>query len=242
MADKGYSNKDLERILKKALEIQARESGRSSDGVDLEEIVSVGKDLGLPRDLVVRAAQELETTPRGASKLFGGEFEHRRTAVIPGTVDQEDLVDLGMLVQHETGVSGNLSVANRQLYWKSDAMAMAQYSWDLEVAVRTGKNGTTAEVRNRQGLLAGGLFGGIVGGIGGGVGFGVGFGVGIGVLGSPLFVVAMVLGALGGSYALSRAIFSGIDRSRRRRVTRLVEKIRGFLVERSSSEDEPTKA
>lgn len=236
MADEKYSNKELERILKKAIEIQARETSASGtasgdSGMDLEEVMNVGGELGISRDAINRAMMELDSGSSTSSRILGGDIEWRRRGDFPISADQDTLERLGVIISREAGIPGNLSITRNQLFWKSSQMINGDNSWNLQISVHSGKKSTSVDIQNRQELLAGGLFGGLVGGLGMGVGFGVGFGVGLGALQSGLFTALFVPAALAGSFLLARSIFSAVSSRRRKKLEKLFQSMTRTLNE-----------
>lgn len=241
MAEEKYSNKELERILKKAIEIQARESSSGNTetgetGVDLEEIINVGDELGISRKAINRAMMELDSGSNTSSRILGGDIEWRRRGDLPVSADEETLERLGVIISREIGIPGNLSITRKQLFWKSSQMMNGDNSWNLQISVHSGKKSISVDIQNRQGLLAGGLFGGLVGGLGMGLGFGVGFGVGLGALQSGLFTAIFVPAALAGSFLLARSIFSAVSSRRRKKLENLYSQITETLQQEASTQ------
>ena len=230
---KSYGNRDIKRIIETALRIQQRESGGATGENEptIEDVVGVGQELGVPRDIMLRAAREVETRrAEGPWRAFlGGELVQEAHATVQGRVSEEHIQELAADLSRIIGVPGRANMVGRRLSWQTSYFAAQQRAWMLTVGVGVSGNTTSVDVEGHNGYLAGGLFGGLLGGVGVGAGLGVGLGVGIGELGSALFAVIVPLLALGGSYLLARALFRAISRSRRRRIERACSELREIL-------------
>ena len=169
--DRRYSDKDMKRILKRALELQAKSSSRAAPaGSDysLNDLESVANEIGLPPELVRHAALELDTGSRksGGSWFLGAETHVVAEQALPVGVDEERLDELLAAMPHLAEGAGSGNAHRTVLTWSSSAAEAMRRGFATEVSVRTGTEATTVAVRERLGGLAGGVFGGMMGGIG----------------------------------------------------------------------------
>jgi hypothetical protein len=67
MAEKYYNKTDTEKIFKKALKLQqqSKESDIDSDSMTLDELSSVGEEIGLSSEFINLAAADLERQKEG---------------------------------------------------------------------------------------------------------------------------------------------------------------------------------
>ena len=97
------------------------------------------------------------------------------------------------------------------------------------VTPRAGR--TRIRVQERLGALAGGLYGGLMGGVGGS-GTGMAFGIGMGAAGLPFIAACGIAGlAVGGSYALARAIFTMSVRFKAKQLDKLIDQLAEHVAE-----------
>ena len=236
---KRYSDEEVQKILKRALEIQRQKSeevahrGGSALSGDftLEEIESMAAEIGIEQSLVQSAALAVDLD-HGAS--FSKRFLGGGTAVeVEGRldigIDEKALREVEAMLRNVTGCYGAGTVYGSVLSWANSGLEALRRGFSTEITVRTGTSGTTVHVRERLGNMAGGIYGGLVGGIGLGAGLGVGFGVGLTVLGSGLAAAGFAIGILAGSYGLARMIFGIIKRHRRRETKNMLSSILAFI-------------
>ncbi|MBM4185292.1 MAG: hypothetical protein FJ207_13910 [Gemmatimonadetes bacterium] len=73
MSERRYSEEEIARIFERATEAQKSSlPAASSDGLTLREIQDVGRDVGLPPELVEQAARSLDMTPQVHAKMVVG--------------------------------------------------------------------------------------------------------------------------------------------------------------------------
>lgn len=142
-----------------------------------------------------------------------------------------------MMLPSLVGESGLGNVMGGNLSWSSSPEAVTRTGRSTAVTISATNSGSDIQVRDRLGQIAGGVFGGVMGGVGLGAGLGIGIGVGGGVLGSIAFMTLVPLGALAGTYLLSRLIYSIVSKMRKKQTGELAEKIRQ-LIESGMPEDQ----
>ena len=229
MADKYYNRKDTEKIIKKALKLQhqSNEPGIDYDSMTLDEISSVGKEIGLSSELITRAAVDLEREKEGKGGFFipGADTNpgiYLKTNTILNRTELEELSDS---LSHIIGEKGDVTVSEKHLRWSTDQFTSMQRGMKLSVSISVLESGTLIEINENLFPLSMGLFGGLVGGLGLGGGFGVGFGVGMGVLGSLLFSGLVTIGFVGFSLFLSKSIYKSIVKNRKKKIEKLGQKL-----------------
>jgi hypothetical protein len=226
-----YSDEEVQRLLNRAAELESQGGNLPAkvDGTSLAEIESIASEAGINPALIRQAARELESPTSGVtvvapqSSFFLGAptvFELER--VVPGEADQATLERLVPYLQRAADGMGHPSLMGKTLTWQSEDSSKTR---TLLVTVSMGRSETRISIEERYGNMAGALFGGIIGGAGTGLGFGVGFGVGLGALGSALFATVFPFAALGGTWALARAIFRHQVHNRMRKVTKLMNQL-----------------
>lgn len=232
-SERRYSDDEARRIIKRALQLQHRqmENEAPTEGVSLSDLESIATDVGVSRELLRRAAEEVESgeANRARSKFIGSTTSPTERLELAHPVSDEDLQELLAALPSMTGEEGTGNSHRASLSWSTSAVTAMRTGRVLHVSVRGAKDRAVVRIRDDLGQMAAGLFGGLLGGVGLGGGLGVGLGVGIGALGSPLFATIVPLAFLGGSYLLARTVFRLVSRRRRREVGRIAERIREFL-------------
>jgi hypothetical protein len=222
MKEKAYNNKQLKKIVNRALELQKKQQGRAPGAMDMDEILAVGQELGISRELMVQAAEELDQKGTG---FWGGKIESNQSLRIPRALSRTELEDIATIIDQNIDREGTVQISESRLSWKSKTPIMDSDDWKVEIQGEIKDSETVIQVSGKNASLAGGLFGGLTGGLGGGVGFGVGFGVGMGALGSLLFSFGFAGLSLGLSFLLSRSLFSYITAKRQSKLDKVIEKI-----------------
>jgi hypothetical protein len=198
-------------------------------GPTLADLESIASEAGIDPTLVRRAAQELDSPTGGfpavspkATGILGAPlvFELQRT--VPGEVDNSVLERLVPHIQRVAEGIGHPSLMGQTLSWQSESPQKLRI---LQVSATVGRGETRLSIEERYSNMAQNLYGGIMGGGGVGVGLGVGLGVGIGALGSVAFAIGFPILVLGGSFALSRAIYQSSVRGRMRALTKLMNEM-----------------
>jgi hypothetical protein len=236
-----FSDKDVRKIIQKALDIQKRE--RASEGTgevvsrtgdySLSDIEQAAGEIGLSPELVHQAATELDTGGRSSflHRFLGAETTIVATGRSPRSADPETLQELAATMQAIVGIVGAGNVHGSAYSWTTTSADVERRGFATEVTVRSRQNGTIVEVTDRLGQLAGGLYGGILGGVGLGAGLGVGLGVGLGALGSPLFAAIFAIGTFTLSFGLSRLIYTSVAKQRRKTTKQILNKILDFFAD-----------
>lgn len=226
LPDRRYSEKEVARLLRRAIELQRAESaapGPATAGLTLAELQEVALEVGIDPGHLRAAASELQVwgDPSVWERLVGAPVSFVLERSVPGEFPEDAFEELVPLLSAGTMGQGNASAVGKTLTWssRSDANTSSQ-----QVLVQGRHGETLVRVEERLGGFAGGLFGGLLGGVGGGVGLGVGGALG-GVLGSVVLAVAFPVTVIAGSYVAAREIFKAHVRKRRRRMEELLDRI-----------------
>ena len=236
--DHRYSDRDVDRILQKALEMQRK--GRQDDPTSnasrdnrltLGDIEQAGKEVGIEPSLIRDALYEIEIeSHRNRGSLFlGGSLSVSASETIDAPTNDETVRELAAAMQGIVSSQGAATTHGTTLSWRTDRLAAMQQAYSTEITVHGTKDRTKIEIRENLGQLAGAIFGGVMGGVGLGAGLGVGFGVGMGALGMPGVTAIIAVGTLGFSYLLSRFIFRAVHSKRKRETRKVASRIRAFL-------------
>ena len=224
-----YGDKEVGLILKRAAELQGQApASAAGGGFSLHELEEIAAEAGIDSGSLRRAAAELDEGKAdvhegAAARLLGGPPTIRYERTLRGELSAEALERLIVPIQRAAGkLRGQAGVLGRTLTWQSKTSDDMR-SLQVIVASRNGRTRVTIE--ERLGSFAASIFGGIMGGAGVGGGLGIGLGVGIGALGSALFSIAFPIGALGGTYLLSRTIFGSAVRRRQRILRELLDQL-----------------
>ena len=233
-----FSDREVDKIIKKALELQRNERNREitsneyrDDGLTLGDIEQAAKEIGIDSSLVRMAAEEIEAeSPAGRGSRFLGGFPIVVwTETIDAPTENNKVEELAAALQGIVGADGSATTSGATLSWITNRQTAMQQAYSTEISVYGGKDRTIVEVRENLSQIAWGVFGGIIGGVGIGAGLGAGFGVGLAVFGSYGVTAIIALGTLGLSYLLSRSIFRAVHAKRKRSTRKIAERIKTFL-------------
>jgi hypothetical protein len=228
--ERRYSDKEVEAILAKAVELSRRERGPAAhgDGTSLPELERIATEAGLSAETVRRAASELERPKSwqssGLRHFFRAEAATREIA-LTRKPDHGALARLLAVLPDILKASGSGQVVEGGLVWRGSAGTPERRGMGFRVEVSSAEQGGWVLATVDTASAAGGLYGGIVGGLGGGCGLGVGLGVGLGALGSTPFAVAVPIVCLGLSFFLARGIMGLVSRWAERRVREIADEI-----------------
>jgi hypothetical protein len=219
-----YSEKEAGAILRKAAEMQRAEpSAADPSGFSLTELEEVAREAGIDPAVVRSAAAELDVpaSESFSAALVGGPLTVRVETELPGEYPAERFDALVPAIQNSSPWQGHAGVVGKSLTWSARADSNTS---SLQVLVVANEGKTLIRVEERLGGFAGALFGGVIGGVGAGAGIGIGAGVGA-AIGSTLMAVGFPVLMIGGSYYLSRAIYSAYVKKERGKLTSLLDQL-----------------
>lgn len=222
-----YTEEETALVLKRAAELAAHSpSSSEARGMTLAEIEQVGREAGIDKALVRRAAKELQRPIQTGSHsaFLGGPTMIRIERIIEGEVPERVYEFLVEEIRAQLGEMGNASTLGRSLAWTTGPVMQGSTSTRAVNVSVTPRNGqTTLRVEEKLSLLAGQWFGGILGGLGGG-------GVILPVLppllvGMPWLLALSVPLWMGGVYGLSRRLYGRKAREREQQAIALMERL-----------------
>ena len=150
--EKVYGDEELALILHKAAEL-ARQSiaeGDSSSGLSLEEIKTIGAEVGLDPSLIERAARLIPQAARESrlERLIGGPLQHRRDVRVRTTLTAEKAAQLLSTVRGIVEVQGEGQSDASGMSWQSKGGAV-----HTSVTANAETGGTRVRVRvDRRGM------------------------------------------------------------------------------------------
>lgn len=223
-----FSDDEVAAILKRATEIRTESSAVSrggTDGLTLQELEEIAAEAGINVSHLRQAALELDGPPvsRSSADAYYGDTRRILTEVtIPGSIPEEKyrrVVDVIEMALDDTGTASTLAGG---LTWRSDkAQGKTRFT---TVDVGPEGDGVRIRIDENMEMTAASLHGGITWGGGFGVGMGVGLPVAMS-MGVPLLALGIVLGTVGGGYALARTLYKRHVAKRRRVVTNLLRRL-----------------
>jgi serine/threonine protein kinase len=231
-----YRDSEVEEIVRRAAEEQAAHP--TDEGMSLRTVQQIADDVGISAERVERAARKLEvrqatqppTTSSPGAFWLGSPTVIEWERVVDGEVNASAYDDIVAEVQATLATEGQVDTRGRSLTWRTVKPVLGKRrAVQVRVTPRGGQ--TRIQVQERLGELAVTLYSGIL--IGGGVG-GVAtiLGVGLGVpIGHPGVVSLFAAGWAGGFYALTRAIYRAVARTKRADLGRLSDRIAEIAAE-----------
>lgn len=222
-----YDEKEVNRLLKRATELQREEPSGvvHHGGLSLRDLEEIGQEAGIDARHLRRAAMELDSEaidPSIWTRLLGDSPALSAQATVPGELPRDAFETLIPPIQQVMREHGQPSLLGHTLTWQAES-GQNERSIQIVVSSRGGETHIRAEERLHR--LAGAIFGGGVGGAGVGIGVGVGLNVGLEVLHSVLFSVAFPIGVLGLAFIGTREAFRRFTSRRRRILTEVVERL-----------------
>jgi len=234
--ERRYGQRETALILRKAAQLQARETGAPADeqGFSLSELEAAAGEAGVSAEYVRRAAAELSGRA-GAGKVnsfLGGETKVAERLVLPFSCARDDLEAALLEMPELAGAEGTGNTSAEAMTWTINGAQSMESGRSLIVRIRPAEGGgTEIMAKSDMKYMAVGVYGGIMGGLGIGAGIGVGLGVGLGA-GIPLMAARFPAGILGATYLLSRILYCYFLERTRRENGRIVHALREFLEKR----------
>jgi hypothetical protein len=120
-SDRRYSEEQVALILRRAAQLDAGLDGSDiGDGLTLDEIERIARDVGLAPDLVARAAAQIDARePGAAERIFGGPVHFDAEYETRGELPRERYGDVVAAIRRVLGQSGKTSEVLDGLEWKS---------------------------------------------------------------------------------------------------------------------------
>lgn len=129
-----YDEKDIEKILSRALELQRRTKGAELDSeenekLSLEEIEEIAKESGLSPEYVRQAAYEYEGIPveEPIFKDTGSRNEVELIGYANGKVDQKTWVELRAMIEYHFDSPGKVKLRPDSIIWKAQPQGILKF-------------------------------------------------------------------------------------------------------------------
>jgi hypothetical protein len=223
MTERRYTDEEFALILRRAASIGRREptARGSRDGLTLDELQAIAREVGLDPDVVAKAARSLPMAREGRwARLFGGPGYFEMEFEVDRAITQEDTVPIAAAVRRALRVQGTSQWSGGGMEWTSTG-APTQVSVDM-VPRNSVTQVTILADRGGTGVLT--VMGSVLVGLGlGGVLSGVFHPAGL------LESVGVFAGAGAGALATARALWSSTTRRTRARLARLVDTLSATL-------------
>ena len=147
-----YSDREVGAVLKRATELQEKRRQSLAHSLSLEEVEQVAAEIGVEREYLRAAVQELDRHPvgQGGLTLTGGPFAADLERVVAGEVTDDLWEEIVLELRRLTGSVGETSQLGQAREW-SDGGEMGQ----TQVTIRSRGDRTTIRVlKNYQGWAA----------------------------------------------------------------------------------------
>jgi hypothetical protein len=141
VAEPRYTDREMALILKRAATLQTQDDEPKHSLGDIESIAS---DVGIPADLIAKAAAEL-ATGTSTSPWLGPATSYYATTTIPGPQQRAAHADLVALIRRTVGDRGRVTTLGEGFEWQRNT----GYS-TLTVAVSERGAGTTLRVEGEH--------------------------------------------------------------------------------------------
>jgi hypothetical protein len=210
--DRKFRHTEAKEILKRAANDEALAPPAETEALSLAGVERIGAEVGIPARQV-REAAGVATRPDfqpKPSKFLGAPTVISFERVVEAELSEEDFPLLIEEIRVTVRNVGSINTYGKSLTWQTQRVQGGGRDVHVMVTVRGGQ--TRIRVEEKIGTLAGGLFGGIMGGAGGGGGVPLFVNL-LMFVGPPVAVVALAAW-LGGTYGLSRTIYTGVANKR----------------------------
>lgn len=157
MIERRYSEEEVAEIFERATEAQKSSlpASRSGDGLTLAELQEVGRDVGIPSDLVARAAKSLDTKGRTHGRsILGLPFAVGRTIELERPLTESEWHQLVVDLRETFDARGKLSQDGPFKQWTNG---------NLQALLEPTPTGQRLRLRTRKGSAITGLTAGFVG-------------------------------------------------------------------------------
>ncbi len=114
-----YSDQEISAILKRAGEMQAKESPTESHGLSLKELQEIAAEVGLDPQIVAAAAAEMEHAGivEKSAGFLGAPTSLYVERVIPGEIDQALMPEVAAKIGEAFGMVGRSGQVGKSLEW-----------------------------------------------------------------------------------------------------------------------------
>lgn len=115
-----FNRDEISKILKRAAELEHQnKDGDEGEGLTLEELQQVSKDVGINPKFINQALVELQSVDeRGASNLLGGPFTYQTQTMADRPINDEDWEDIVTQIRNIHGGIGRTSKLGKTYEWE----------------------------------------------------------------------------------------------------------------------------
>ena len=236
---KRYTDREVELIIRSALELERNERPDKTGGLLQSEIEEIAKETGIAPDHIrlAMAGMAGEKRKSVARRLFGSDTSFESIETIPLSLTPEELEYLNRSLPLLTSPADTGVLGDDRLTWKRSALRSFLDGFPLSLSVQKSDDGTAVAAKATLGSMATLLFA-----VSGGIGVLAGMKlalfamllIGIGTIGVPtgiLFLSAGGLLGLVGFWFLARLAFRAFVKRSQAKVATMVEKIRAAIQE-----------
>lgn len=158
-----YSESEVQEIFERATEVQAKGGGarKTRDGLTLEEVQEIGREVGVSSDLIEAAARSLDRTgsgPREKKRFLGVPIGVGRTVELPRSLSDDEWHRLVVDLRQTFDARGKVREEGRFREWTNgNLQALLEPSESGErLRLRTEKGGAKPGLGVGAGMLGGG--------------------------------------------------------------------------------------
>ncbi len=114
-----YTEKEISAILKRSGELQSKRGDLPSQGLSIDELQQIAREVGIDPDLVTEAATELERTGgvKERRRLAGMPIELAVERVVSGEITDAQWSDIAAEIGDAFGLVGSSSQVGRMMQW-----------------------------------------------------------------------------------------------------------------------------
>lgn len=115
-----FNRDEISKILKRAAELEHNENiDDDSDGLTLQELQQVSKEVGIDPKYIQLALRELQTPTRSlTSNILGGPFKYNILEAAPGTLTEEEWEEVVSEIRRIHGGIGKTSKLGNTFEWE----------------------------------------------------------------------------------------------------------------------------
>ncbi len=212
MAERRFSDRDINAIIKRAGELQLGASSDKSTGATLEQIQQAAAELGITPDMVAKAAQDVDSGyAADATLLFlGGPIRADFSRVAKGAILEQDVPGILKEIRRVSGRVGFPKSIGNALEWQSNQPD------GLHVVLTPEKDHTTIDVRAAFGAWTGLC-----------IALPMTMACALGAFclgeGGPVVGAAVGLSLLIGSFLLGRSLYAGVSQKAHAQAAKIAE-------------------
>ena len=155
-----YDEKDIQRILSRAFELQKRTKGpqlnhQQNEKLSLEEIEKIAQESGLSPEYVKQAAYEYEGIPvkEPFFKDTGNRDEVELIGYANGKVDQKTWVELRAMIEYHFDSPGKVKLRPDSIIWEAQPQGVLKFLHSRKSpVVKVSSSGNTSNITIKQSL------------------------------------------------------------------------------------------